>query len=214
MFPDMEDKNKDILKRYLDYHNDMIDKVGYSTRALYTTNASQKKRFRNFEKLFHRKQDFSLLDVGCGFGDFCGYLNEEGYQNIQFTGLDINERMTAESKKRFPDQQFVTGLVEALPQGTTYDYAIASGVYSLGESMEVVQDFFFEQFDQVYEKVNIGFAVNFLSSYSDSPDNICIYHDPIPLLEKCMKRYGKYVILTHDYLPHDFTIFVYKKMND
>jgi hypothetical protein len=46
----MEDKNKDILKRYLDYHNDMIDKVGYSTRALYTTNASQKKRFRNFEK--------------------------------------------------------------------------------------------------------------------------------------------------------------------
>jgi hypothetical protein len=29
-----------------------------------------------------------------------------------------------------------------------------------------------------------------------------------------MKRYSKYVVFTHDYLPHDFTIFVYKKMND
>jgi ubiquinone/menaquinone biosynthesis C-methylase UbiE len=83
------------------------------------------------KKLFHSKQDFSLLDVGCGFGDFCGYLQDEGYQNIQFTGLDINERMTAESKKRFPEQEFVTGLVEALPAHQRYDYAIASGVYSL-----------------------------------------------------------------------------------
>lgn len=210
----MEDVSKDILKRYLDHHNMMIDKVGFNPLALYTTSASQIKRFREFEKLFHSKENFSLLDVGCGFSDFFAYLLGNDYKDLRFTGIDINEKMTGESQRRFPESTFITGTVEALPESETYDYAVASGVYNLGKSQEEVQDFFLEQFRVIAPKVNIGFAVNFLSAYTDKPDGVSIYHNPSMVLDKIMKEFGKYCILSHDYLPHDFTVFVWKKMRD
>ena len=80
----------------------------------------------------------------------------------------------------------------------------------MGESVEDTTNFFINQFKIIYPNINKGFAVNFLSKYSENQDNTSIYHDPINILQNCLVEFSKYVRLDQNYLPHDFTVFVYK----
>ena len=52
----------------------------------------------------------SVLDVGCGTGDFIPYLNCKHY-----TGLDIHENFITIARERFPHYEFVLGDVYSLP---------------------------------------------------------------------------------------------------
>jgi SAM-dependent methyltransferase len=45
----------------------------------------------------------AVLDVGCGPGHYCGRFAREGFQA---TGIDIDEAMIAEAKRRYPEAEF------------------------------------------------------------------------------------------------------------
>jgi len=71
----------------------------------------------------YAKKGDRVLDVGCGNGRFCKYL-EKG----KYTGVDFSEKMIEEAKKRFPKKDFRVANALSLPfQGETFDkvYAIA-----------------------------------------------------------------------------------------
>ena len=53
-----------------------------------------------------------LLDVGCGIGVFEQYLSD-----LDITGLDNDEEMLAEARKRNPERKFVRGDIEHLVMG-------------------------------------------------------------------------------------------------
>ena len=54
-------------------------------------------------------------------------------------------------------------------------------------------------------------AFNFLSHYSKKIKNGEYYPDPAEIFSMA-KQFCKNVVLRHDYLPHDFTIILYKKI--
>ena len=90
------------------------------------------------------------------------------------------------------------------------DYIISSGIYNLGENELQVQSIFINDYGHFYNSIKIGCAANFLSSFSEKKDNTSIYHNPFSVLEKCQKKISKNVVYIHNYLPHDFTILMYK----
>ena len=56
---------------------------------------------------------------------------------------------------------------------------------------------------------NKGVALNFLSILSDFYKDREYYSSPEKILQSALKISRK-VVLRHDYMPHDFTIYIYK----
>ena len=52
----------------------------------------------------------SILDIGCGFGDFCFYLKNLK-SSIKYTGVDINESLIGVAKRSFVIQIFIWELL-------------------------------------------------------------------------------------------------------
>lgn len=200
---------ENIHNQYLAIHNERINKFGFTELALWGSKESQYKRFGILEKLILNEKKFNLLDIGCGLSDFYKYLTDRNFY-VDYTGLEINELFCKESKCRYPSINIVMGDCKSIPSNFQWDYVVASGIYNLGKSVEEAEDAFLSDFSILYPNIQIGFAVNFLSSNSENKDNISIYHDPGRILTLIQSKISKNVVLLHHYLPNDFTILVYK----
>ena len=66
-----------------DFYKKLVEKHGYSIKSLdYRSETSQKTRFDVITQI-GISNDNSLLDVGCGFGDYFNYLKQKVlYQNL------------------------------------------------------------------------------------------------------------------------------------
>lgn len=202
---------QDIYDLYLKTHNQMIEQNGFTEKSLWGSTASQQLRFKVLSTLFNSKKDFSVLDVGCGLCDFYSYLKDNGFENISYTGLEINPAFVTEVQNRNPNIEVIQGSVNELPADRKWDYVIASGIYNLGVSPEETEAFFVEQFKALFPQINIGFGVNFLSFFSNNKDTVSMYHQPSILIDLCICHFSKHIRFFHDYLPHDFSILVYKE---
>ena len=82
------------------WYEDKVRRFGYDHRGLgFRSRSSQERRFEALLGLgdFHGR---TLLDVGCGFGDFLQFLEERGIRP-SYTGLDICEPMIRRCRERF-----------------------------------------------------------------------------------------------------------------
>ena len=201
-----------IFQKHIDLHNKKLSFYGYSSKTLWNSKESQFIRFNTLAELFEDDEDFTILDFGCGLCHFYEFLLNKDIRLKHYTGVEINNNLIKQAIKKHPGIDIITGSVdEAIENNQNYDYVVASGVYNIGETISSTQNFFKKQFEKLFPNVNKGFAVNFLSSYSDNKDQESIYHNPSDMLNMCYKNFGKNIVLNHHYLPHDFTIFVYKK---
>lgn len=207
----MKTRREPILERYLGVHEGMRARHGYTAKALWGSEASQRARFSALVRLIHEPAAFSVVDLGCGLCDFYGYLIESGKRDFEYCGADINPKFIAESRRRFPSLALVQGSVDkVVERGQPYDYVVGSGIYNLGKAPREAESLFVRQFRRLFPLIRRGFAVNFLSTYSEHPDGVSMYHDPSALFRLCMRRFSRNVVLDHTYLPHDFTVLVYK----
>ena len=73
-----------------------------------------------------------VLDVGCGLGDLCGYL-EGVATRVDYHGCDLNARMVAAAAARYPAHSFAVSdlMKETLPGAVPCDYVLASGLFYL-----------------------------------------------------------------------------------
>src|SRR5436309_3197833 len=90
--------------------------------------ASQNVRHLQFLRLFADAPDASILDLGCGYGDFLRFVRGEGYGG-RYLGYDAAPEMIAEASRLHgegPDRQWRVG---ASPV-EDFDIAIASGIFN------------------------------------------------------------------------------------
>lgn len=206
----------DINDSYIKIHNQMADKNGLNVKALWGSKESQEKRFEILEKLFLTKSNFSVIDYGCGLAHFYEYLLAKGYSNIKYFGVDINERFVNEVNLKCSNIEIIHGGAEKVQEillREEIDYVISSGIYNLGDSENKVQSVFLDNYSNFYKSIKVGCGINFLSYLSSKKDNQSIYHNPYTLLETCEKHISKNIVYFHNYLPHDFTILIYKYDN-
>jgi SAM-dependent methyltransferase len=195
-----EDTIKDVS-----YYTDLVAKHGISHRALdWGSIASQKLRFEVLAGMGNLA-GASILDVGCGTGDFWGWLNEAGLL-CKYAGVDVTPAMIELARLRFPDLQFDTGSISQYP-GEAFDYVFASGIFA--KRTREPFEFMCEHIVAMFERCRKGLAFNSLSTWGGHAEDGEFNADPEKAMEFC-RTITPRLVLRHDYLPHDFTIYMYK----
>ena len=190
------------------WYAEKVARHGFDHRGLgFRTRSSQELRFEALLALGDL-EGRSVLDVGCGFGDFLEFLRERGIET-RYTGIDICEPMIERCRARFTgaDARFEIGDVLEWGPDEAPDYVIASGIFGLdarGARARIRPTL-----HRMYGWARRGMAANFLSQRSRVPAEARVYVDPAEALEMAFALTPA-VRLDHSYLPNDFTIFLEK----
>ena len=93
------ESDKETRKRY----SKRLQKFGYDPRTLgWDSQKNQESRFKIATNSFDMK-DLSVLDLGCGLGDFYTYLKNQFIPTSSYSGIDINPELIDFCKKKHID---------------------------------------------------------------------------------------------------------------
>ena len=188
-----------------------IRRYGYGYRALgFGRRASQEKRFGALLALgsFHGA---SVLDAGCGFGDFLDFLQARG-MSPQYTGFDLCAPMIERCRRRFAGQDssarfLVADALSFEPEGASYDYVVASGIFGLAARGTRAR--IRPTVERLFGMCRVALAVNFLSARAPRRSTGRLYVEPAEMLELGLGL-SRAVRLDHSYLPNDFTLLLHR----
>ena len=148
----------------------------------------------------------SVLDVGCGLGDFYLWQKDRGL-DLNYYGIDITPEIIESAKKRFPEAAFkVSDCQQISRESDPFDFVIASGIFYLRKADPI--SYLEETIARLYSLCLKGLAFNSLSAWSIDPAIDEFYADPLKTLAFC-QTITPYVVMRHDYHSSDFSIYMY-----
>jgi len=106
----------------------------YSAQSVGWTDYLQVSLFDRMMKVLSSidmEKQYTLLDVGCGLGDFIPHLRGAGYSNISYTGIDILPAMISSARKKYPGFDFRQGDFFMDDFSDSYDFVICSGALNI-----------------------------------------------------------------------------------
>ncbi|HAM49769.1 MAG TPA: hypothetical protein DCP92_03405 [Nitrospiraceae bacterium] len=78
---------------------------GDRPEALRWTAKGQSSHYQSLLDIAYSIEGKKILDFGCGKGDFYQFLKERNIF-VNYTGLDINEKLISVAKRKFPECNF------------------------------------------------------------------------------------------------------------
>lgn len=196
-------------KKIQKFFNKLTQQYGDSVHSLaWESVHTQRVRFRVLSQIAPL-DGMRILDVGCGKADLLAYFNEKNI-HVDYYGVDTSVDLARLAKRNYPNIQI---FYRDFLQDTYYpevDYALASGIANLltpnnEEYIEAV-------IKKMFTIARKGAAVNMLTSYAPDikHDTGMYFYSPETML-KIAFRLTSNVVLRHDYLPNDFTLYLYKE---
>jgi SAM-dependent methyltransferase len=194
-------------RRVIDYFGPLLEERGPAFAQVgWGSEASQRRRF---EVLIGIATPIAgkVLDVGCGLGDLYLYLKEDDFDG-SYHGVDVHPGAVEAARARSPEARFdvldISSLADPLPR---YDYVVMSGAANIAldryaETLEAL-------IRRMYALADKGVAFNLLSNRADFVEPGEAYGDPGSILDFCLSL-SRRVVLRHDYMPHDFTLYLYR----
>ena len=199
--------------RNIDIYTGLAARYGHDVRSLdWASRESQEKRFAVLAGV-GELNGRSLLDVGCGLGDFAAWCARQSIAP-DYTGIDITPRMVELAQECLPARAFRAADLFSLPlppEGRAWDYVVASGIFA--KRQENPEGYLREAVARMFALCTTATAFNVLSTRAPSTASIsdCSeYHaDPVRTLDYCRSLTPR-VVLRDDYHPRDFTVYLYK----
>ena len=193
-----------IIKKF--YHN-LIEKYGDSPRSLdYRSKDGQKIRFDIITQI-GIKNNCSILDVGCGFGDYFNYLKNRGI-NVEYCGIDLTDKIVETARRKNPDACIIHDNILNMSEDKKFDYVVSLGFN--GVKTENNWKTLTKGLDKMWKLCNIGIAFNAVSTFATVQDNLIYFTSPTKVIDYIMNNLTSKIIFRHDYMPHDFTLYAYK----
>jgi SAM-dependent methyltransferase len=192
------------------YYSSKLATYGPTSQGVdWNGRASHDMRHRQFLRLLGDNRGASVLDLGCGFGDFCRFLRGEGFHG-PFIGYDVAASMIAEASRLYGEAD-CRWQVGAEPSESA-DFAVASGIFNVkGDVPTDAWVCYVHNTIDILARAGLrGFGFNVLSLSSD-PDRRAAnlyYADPGETLSYCLRRYGRSAALLQDYGLYEFTLIV------
>jgi len=211
-----ENPQKSFLSEVASYYSDKLAEYGETPHGVdWNGEESQTLRFEELCRIIQDDaEDFSLNDLGCGYGALLDFL-AESYSISSYIGIDVSEDMVRAAESRHKARTKARFIAKSEPDTVT-DYSIASGIFNvrLGRTDAEWYDYLWNTLDILDRMSYKGFAFNCLTSYSDKDKmhNYLYYADPSVLFDLCKRRYSRNVALLHDYGLYEFTILVRKSL--
>ena len=216
----MTKENKSsLLSEVATYYTEKLKVHGETPHGVDWNSAeSQSLRFEQLCKIISiEKRDFSLNDLGCGYGALLEYLHNK-YSISSYLGIDVSKNMILSAESRqVKSHHAASGLVRflnAAQPDIEADYGVASGIFNvrLSRTDNEWYGYLQDTLDELDRTSRFGFAFNCLTSYSDEDKkrDYLYYADPCKIFDLCKRRYSRQVALLHDYELYEFTILVRK----
>jgi SAM-dependent methyltransferase len=153
---------------------------------------------------------FSINDYGCGYGGLIDALDARGGP-FTYCGFDVSQAMVAAGRVRYEgrrDVRFVDARYELGPA----DYTVASGIFNvrLDQPADVWERYVLDTIDDLVAVSRCGVAFNALTAHADVTHmrSDLHYADPAVLLNHCLRRFSRNVIVDHDYALYEFTVII------
>lgn len=153
----------------------------------------------------------SILDVGCGFGDFVGYLRAMNIEGCDYTGIDLVEEFVNEGERRFgsPRATFVRTSLEDYVPPSAFDYVIASGTFNLkvegADGYEEIR----RSLSKMFALSEIALSADFISDRVDYAYDHNFVSAPEKILGMAYEL-SRNVVLRNDYFPFEFCVTIYR----
>jgi len=191
-------------ERLRDRYAPLVRRHGPSHRAVdWGSVHSQEARFRVLLEA-GGATNARLLDIGCGVGHLVDHLQQHAFAG-SYVGLDLVPEMVGLAAQRHPQWKFYEGSIEAAPVAFVADYVVGSGLFTFADQHQLE-----ETVKAMFRHTKRVVAFNTLSIWGDQParDEFCA--DPGEVVAFC-RTLTRRVVLRHDYLPHDFTVYLYRE---
>lgn len=200
-----------IRSAVTEYYTTAIERHGPTAKGVdWKDNVSHRLRQEQFLRLLSGDLAASVLDLGCGYGDFLKVLRQAGHSGL-YLGCDFSSAMIDAARQTFgdgPDRRWIVGDDPT----ECCDFAIASGIFNVRRGADAPT--WTRYVDTTIDKLAClgrrGFGFNMLSTSSD-PDrrrDDLHYADPVAMLRSCLDRYGRHVAILQDYGLWEFTVLV------
>lgn len=185
------------------FHEELVKDRGEGWQAFWGTRESQTGRYDVF--LRHLPlSGATVLDVGCGFGDFFAYAQERGVTFRRYLGVDLDPVIAEGARRRQTGGEFaVLDILQADPPFRP-DFIVASGIMAV--KFPEYERYALRILQRFHALCGRGFALNYLSTCSLKPDERSHYVDPAWLLKLFQSNVDWRCTLVHDYRPNDFTL--------
>lgn len=196
-----EDEKNQTIERY----NKRLEQYGYDPRTLGWTKGKQDIRFNTLTQIGNFSNS-SVLDVGCGFGDLYGFLKKKGI-TCDYTGVDLNINLISIGHKKYPDATLIAMEFEDELLDKEYDWIVSSGMfnYRMKNNIRFIKNTVKKMFQMSIK----GVATDFISSYVNFRYDDVYYAHPETIFRFC-KSLSRRVTLRHDYLPFEFSVYIYR----
>jgi len=188
------------------FFEDRYRRFGPGPKALDWSEEGQRRRFQVLAGVGDMS-GWSVLDLGCGFGDLLSFLVTP-FPSIAYHGVDFSRPILEEARRRHAEASFdeLDVVRDRIPG--LYDVVLSSGLHNLetgtnDEDMERL-------LAKAWGACRIAVAVNMLSARARSRTEGRHYYEPGRFLGLAQSL-APFVVLRHDYLPHDFTLYLYRE---
>jgi len=201
------------LAEIAQYYTEKFNKHGRTGKGVdWNGETSQALRFQQLMKIIDPSEDFTISDIGCGYGALYDFLAER-WKNFKYVGIDISADMVESASKYYCQYENIHFIQDSQPSQVT-DYCIASGIFNvrLEKSDSDWQQQIQITLDNLDRYSTKAFAFNCLTSYSDAEKkrDYLYYAKPEQMFSICKEKFSRNVALLHDYDLYEFTILVRK----
>ena len=158
------------------------------------------------------KENFSITDIGCGYGAFVPYLFQRfPNEDFTYTGFEIAEKPLNYCIKTYKRSNVVFKM-GSLPKKHS-DFSIMSGTYNYAPVLnpKVWQAYLFKNLSQIwsYSRFGVIFNLSVASEAKITSQNIS-YFSQENVMRFCQNELGKTSLSFSDNLPKEATFSVFR----
>ena len=179
---------------------------------------SKKRQFTRFDIIFNeielltKKNERSIIDIGCGYGAFLEFLSERGANDIwSYYGYDVSNEVIKFCKERYSrEAAFYTGSIPTFMG----DFIIMSGTYNFFPSKDYNswKLYFYKSLKALWSKTTCAMIFNLQTSDREKiTDGGIVYTSIEEVKNFCKSNFGNVKAIINPVIPKDVT-FVIKKL--